>query len=89
MQICKKIIFKVLKNKVHVLIKKTVLEFNMIVLIFLTGSKRLDQHSPTYKSKENIKVQIFRFEVVNNFFQNLIYSDLNVQTSNTFCKKSF
>ena len=34
----------------------------MIVSIFLPDSKQFDQQNPTYKSKEKIKVQIYRAE---------------------------
>ena len=36
----------------------------MIVPIFLPGSERFDQQSPTNKTKENIKVQIYSAEIL-------------------------
>ena len=56
--------FQVLQNKIRISIKNTASEFNMIVPFFLPVSKRFDQQSPRYKSKENIKVQIYCAEIV-------------------------
>ena len=48
--------------------KNTVLEFNIVIPIFLPGSKRFDQQSPTCKSKESIKVQIYSAEILDLTF---------------------
>ena len=65
-----------MKNKIRILMKNTVLELNMIVPIFLPRSKPPHQQSATYKSLENIKVQIYNFP--KNLDLLLITSDFQI-----------